>query len=72
MSKLEITEDMNFDQKCYTRVYNNRVDALEKMQCFSPYTPNMKLDDDVYSIDETTVLLEIPTGVVKSAILMVS
>ena len=34
MSKLEITEDMNFDQKCYTRVYNDRVDALKKNAVF--------------------------------------
>ena len=70
MGKIEITEDMNYDQKYYTKVYNDRVDALEKMMCFSPYTPSMKLGDDVDRIDDTTVMLEIPTRVVKSAILI--
>ena len=73
--KVEITEDMNFDQEYCAKRQNEIVDAIENLgrlcrsKLYSEYTPNMEHGDDVYG-NVTTVMLEIPTRVVKSAILI--
>ena len=71
--KLEITEDMGLEEKCYIKVHNRRVEFLEKIRCFSPYTPNMELGesyDEEYKTLENKVwvMLELPVELVKKSI----
>ena len=71
--KLVITEDMGMEDKCYIKSYNRKVEFLEKMGCFSPYTPNMELGesyDEKYKTLEKKVwvMLELPVELVKKSI----
>jgi len=71
--KLEITEDMGFEEQSWINIHNRKVEFLEKMGCFSPYTPNMELGesyDEKYTTLENKVwvMLELPVELVKKSI----
>jgi len=71
--KLEITEDMGMEERCFIKGHNRRVEFLEKIRCFSPYTPNMELGesyDEKYKTLEKKVwvMLELPVELVKKSI----
>ena len=66
---------MTIGNRAYAKIHNNKVDVLERMNCFSEkYTPNMEFLDVVRN--EITgeyrgtalVMLELPTHLVKDAI----
>ena len=71
--KLEITEDMDMEEKCYIKSHNRKVEFLEQIGCFSPYTPNMELgesyDEEIKTLEKKTwVMLELPIHLVKKSI----
>jgi hypothetical protein len=72
--KLEITEDMYLEEKCYIKVHNEKVEFLEKMKCFSVYTPNMDIGDvdrceyTGMTRGKTMVMLELPTELIHNSI----
>ncbi len=71
--KLEITEDMGYEEQSWINIHNRKVEFLENMGCFSPYTPNMELgesyDREYKTLEKKVwVMLELPVELVKKSI----
>jgi hypothetical protein len=71
---VEITDDMNIETIYEVERENKITEQLERIKCFSVYTPNMEIGDverckyTGMTSGTTKVMLELPTELVKNSI----
>jgi|TARA_B100000315_G_scaffold251428_1_gene286221 hypothetical protein len=71
---VEITDDMSYGTICVVERENKITEQLERIKCFSVYTPNMEIGDverckyTGVTSGTTMVMLELPTELVKNSI----